>query len=64
METMQGHIDITRQLFISQLQDEVSQFKLKLDIDSNKITSENDSWKHSVYSRIIKRKQQLIVRLS
>ena len=64
METMQGHIYITRQQIISQLQDEVSQFKLKLDIDSAKSPSENDSWKHSVYSRIIKRKQQLIARLS
>ena len=64
METIQGHIEITRQQIISQLQDEISQFQVELGKLRTDCGTEGDIWGRRIYNKVIARKRQLICSLS
>ncbi len=64
METIQGHIEITRQQIIGQLEEEISQFQNKLKKISSNCSDEKDRWGQRAYQTIILRKRQLISKLS
>ncbi len=64
METIQGHIEVTRQQIISQLKEEISHFQeelARLPADSNR---ESVLWGKRIYRTIIARKHRLISNLS
>lgn len=62
MDTIQNHIDITRQLIIRELQQEIEHFQGELGkMPSN---SECDLWGQRLYYKLINRKRQLIASLS
>lgn len=63
MEAVQGQIEITRQLFLSQLEEEISHFQLEL----GKLPPEDNcgmatKGRHN-YQMIIARKRQLLAKL-
>ncbi|MEN8169663.1 MAG: hypothetical protein ABFS08_05515 [Pseudomonadota bacterium] len=64
LETIQNHIEITRQQIIRQLQDEISQSQFELGELHTDSGRECDVWGDRVYNKIIARKRQLISGLS
>jgi hypothetical protein len=63
-DTIQNHIEITRQQIIGQLQEEIAHFQNELCRLSSDSDNGYDAWGNRIYRTIINRKRKLISALS
>lgn len=63
-ETIQNHIEITRQQIIGQLHEEIAHFQNELNRLAADSDNACDAWGNRVYRTIINRKRRLISALS